>query len=62
MQDFPGGWAGDKHNAFTAEGRTQAENQAMNINILKLLGKRCLARGHRCSAACSQEQSEAKCR
>ena len=24
---FPGGWAGDKHNAFTAEGRTQAENQ-----------------------------------
>ena len=26
-KDFPGGWAGDKHNAFTAEGRTQAENQ-----------------------------------
>ena len=26
-KDFPGGWAGDKHNAFTAEGRTQAENR-----------------------------------
>jgi hypothetical protein len=26
-KDFPGGWAGDKHNAFTAEGRTQGENQ-----------------------------------
>ena len=25
-KDFPGGWAGDKHNAFIAEGRTQAEN------------------------------------
>ena len=25
-KDFPGGWAGDKHNAFTEEGRTQAEN------------------------------------
>lgn len=25
-QDFPGGWASDKHNAFTAEGRTKAEN------------------------------------
>lgn len=29
-KDFPGGWAGDKHNAFTAEGRTQAENQMFN--------------------------------
>ncbi len=26
-KDFPGGWAGDKHNAFTAEGRTLAENR-----------------------------------
>ena len=25
-QDFPGGWVSDKHNAFTAEGRTKAEN------------------------------------
>ena len=29
-KDFPGGWAGDKHDAFTAEGRTQAENQMFN--------------------------------
>ena len=29
-RDFPGGWAGDKHNAFTAEGRTQTENQMFN--------------------------------
>ena len=26
-RDFPGGFAGDKHNAFTAEGRTKEENQ-----------------------------------
>ena len=26
-KDFPGGWAGDKHNAFTEEGRTQDENR-----------------------------------
>lgn len=25
-QDFPGGWAGDTRNAFTAEGRTEAQN------------------------------------
>ena len=25
-KDFPGGFPGDKHNAFTREGRTQAEN------------------------------------
>lgn len=24
-QDFPGGWEGDDHNAFTAEGRTKSE-------------------------------------
>ena len=28
--DFPGGFAGDKHNAFTAEGRTKAENTMFN--------------------------------
>lgn len=26
-KDFPGGWAGDKHNAFIEEGRTQDENR-----------------------------------
>ena len=34
--DFPGGFAGDKHNAFTAEGRTKAEN-AMFSWLSKLL-------------------------
>ena len=29
-RDFPGGFAGDKHNAFTAEGRTKAENAMFN--------------------------------
>lgn len=28
--DFPGGFAGDKHNAFTAEGRTKTENAMFN--------------------------------
>ena len=28
--DFPGGFAGDKHNTFTAEGRTKAENAMFN--------------------------------
>lgn len=28
--DFPGGFAGDRHNAFTAEGRTKAENAMFN--------------------------------
>ena len=28
--DYPGGWTGDKHNAFTAEGRTKAENDMFN--------------------------------
>lgn len=27
-KDFPGGWADDTRNAFTAEGRTEAENEA----------------------------------
>ena len=26
-KDFPGGFAGDKHNAFTVEGRTKAQNE-----------------------------------
>ena len=29
-RDFPGGFAGDKHNAFTAEGRTKEENAMCN--------------------------------
>ncbi len=29
-KDFPGGFPGDKHNAFTAEGRTKAENDMFN--------------------------------
>jgi len=29
-RDFPGGFAGDKHNAFTAEGRTKEENAIFN--------------------------------
>ncbi len=29
-KDFPGGFPGDKHNAFTAEGRTNAENEMFN--------------------------------
>ncbi len=28
--DFPGGWAGDKTNKFTAAGRTEKENEAFN--------------------------------
>ncbi len=28
--DFPGGWTTDKRNAFTAEGRTEAENEIFN--------------------------------
>ncbi len=30
-KDFPGGWAGDAANKFTAEGRTEAENDAFNF-------------------------------
>ncbi len=29
--DFPGGWAGDKENKFTAAGRTAQENEAFNF-------------------------------
>jgi glycosidase len=28
--DFPGGWANDKRNAFTREGRTDKENEVFN--------------------------------
>ena len=28
--DFPGGWAGDKHNAFNADTRTVKENEIFN--------------------------------
>lgn len=37
--DFPGGWEGDKVNAFTAEGRTQEQNDMFNF-ISKLLNYR----------------------
>lgn len=36
-RDFPGGFAGDKQNAFTADGRTAEENDVWNH--LALLGK-----------------------
>ena len=29
-KDFPGGWAGDSRNAFTAQGRTEIENDMYN--------------------------------
>jgi glycosidase len=29
-RDFPGGWPGDKHNAFTGEGRTKEERQVFD--------------------------------
>lgn len=29
--DFPGGWEGDERNAFTAEGRTEKENEAFDF-------------------------------
>src|SRR5690606_3999549 len=28
--DMPGGWAGDERNVFTAEGRTETENEIFN--------------------------------
>ena len=30
-KDFPGGWAGDKQNAFTPEGRTPEQNECYNF-------------------------------
>jgi glycosidase len=38
-RDFPGGWPKDKHNAFTASGRTVAENEAFDF-IKKLMNWR----------------------
>ncbi|SHE38389.1 glycoside hydrolase family 13 protein [Dysgonomonas macrotermitis] len=35
-EDFPGGWAGDKQNAFTREGRTDKQNAAYDF-MKKLL-------------------------
>jgi neopullulanase len=35
-RDFPGGWAGDKQNAFTKEGRTGEQNEAFDF-LKKLL-------------------------
>jgi glycosidase len=37
--DFPGGWPGDERNAFTAEGRTQKENEAFDF-LKKILNWR----------------------
>ena len=30
-RDFPGGWPGDKHNAFTGEGRTKEEREVFGL-------------------------------
>ncbi len=38
-QDFPGGWNGDKNNAFTASGRTEVQKQYFNFTA-KLLNWR----------------------
>lgn len=38
-EDFPGGWPGDKQNAFVASGRTQLQNDAFDY-IRKLLNWR----------------------
>ncbi len=38
-KDFPGGWPGDKMNAFTPEGRTPLQNEAFNF-MRKLLNWR----------------------
>jgi len=37
--DFPGGWENDERNAFTAQGRTEKENEAFNF-LKKLLNWR----------------------
>jgi glycosidase len=42
--DFPGGWAGDKENKFTAAGRTDKENDAFNyVRKLANYRKNCTA-------------------
>lgn len=38
-KDFPGGWEDDERNAFTVEGRTEAENKAFDF-LQKLLAYR----------------------
>jgi len=38
-RDFPGGWAEDQQNAFTAEGRTPAQ-EAMHAHVKKLIALR----------------------
>ena len=38
-QDFPGGWNGDKNNAFTASGRTEVQKQYFDFTA-KLLNWR----------------------
>jgi len=38
-RDFPGGWPGDSRNAFSAEGRSEKENEAFNY-ISRLLNYR----------------------
>lgn len=38
-EDFPGGWNGDKENKFTAQGRSQSENELYNY-IAKLANYR----------------------
>ncbi len=38
-EDFPGGWAGDERDAFTAKGRTEEENEAFD-HIQKILSWR----------------------
>jgi glycosidase len=47
-KDFPGGWAGDKASAFTADGRTKLQNECYNF-YRKLLnwrkGNDVIARG-----------------
>ena len=30
-EDFPGGWIGDKRNAFTSDGRSEKENEIFNL-------------------------------
>jgi neopullulanase len=48
-RDFPGGWPGDSHNAFTDAGRTATEQRLVN-HVRKLTAMRaqheCLRRGH----------------
>lgn len=38
-RDFPGGWPGDAHNAFTAEGRTKAQREVFD-HLRRVIGLR----------------------